>query len=221
MARKTVSPNFLIGPALVLLVGLTSAQTFAQEQRNGTSDLIGGDWYELTIERSGIKENLRGHLVQLTDDWIVLGFIRCEAHTVEVPWLGEMPYVGHLFRKDEIAMSKVYTGIPRKDAVVDKRVACSDPSDFKLLADKLPTLENGFSLCWVENNKRIENPGKFSDATHRKFQVTQPEEDTPQSPKQNDPAQPAAGKEIELKNVLFLRTQSQIETLEATMVRKQ
>ena len=163
------------------LVSLVSAQSFAQGQPSVVEKLVVGDWYEITIERHGVKENLRGHLVQLTDEWIVLGSIGCMRRKPEVPWLGEMPYLGQYFRKVDDINFRAFTWVPRKDAVIDKRTPCSDQSDFQLLAEKLPTLENGFSLCWVENNKRIED-GKFSDATHRHIQVTRVEHDAATRP---------------------------------------
>lgn len=231
MTRR-IPATSLIGPVMLLLASLASGHSFAQGQPSVGEKLVVGDWYQITIARHGVKESLRGHLVQATDDWIVLGVMRCQSETTEVPWLGEMPYVGRLFRKNNVVNLKVFTWVPRQDAVIEKRTPCSNPSDFKPFIDGRPTLEDGFSLCWVENNKRMEDSSKFSDAAHRHFQITRFEQNTVTSPDSHSSKFPVVGasfkqdtatqrkitKEIELNDVLFVQTQNPIDASKVSSV---
>ena len=119
--------------------------------------------------------------------------MRCQSETTEVPWLGEMPYVGRLFRNNKIVNLKVFTWVPRQDAVIEKRTPSSNPSDFKPFVDDRPTLEDDFLLCWVENNQRMEDSSKFSDSAHRHFQVTRFEQNTVTSPDSHSGKFPVVG----------------------------
>src|SRR4051812_35863824 len=84
---------------LMLVAAAAWAQSSAPQKQEVDADkLVVGDWCEVAIKRQGVEEKLSGHLIQLTDDWLVLGVIICARESTAVPWLGEMPYVGQFFR---------------------------------------------------------------------------------------------------------------------------
>ena len=220
----------LIGISLVLATSSALGQT-AENAPKKSEELVVGDWYDFTIERHGVKESLRGHLIKVTDDWIVLGSICCERESSSVPWIGAMPYVGRFFTKEKSVYLKVFTWVPRQDAKVGKRTTLSSPSVFKPFVDDRPTLEKDFSVCWVENNKRLEDSGRFSDAAHRKFQVTRIEQQVIESSNSHSTKFPVVGatytqdsvvnhkvtKEFSLNEVLFVRTQIPIDASQANV----
>src|SRR5262245_34616214 len=98
MKTRTLQVSFIV---LALMTAFAQAQSDSPKNESGSNELVVGDWYDVTIERHGVKQEADGMLVKVTDDWVVLGKVLKESTDVKsgVPYLRDMPGVGRMFGK--------------------------------------------------------------------------------------------------------------------------
>jgi hypothetical protein len=149
------------------LTGISQATDDSKELRE-RPEFVVGDWYDVTIERHGVKEKQCGYLVKLTDDWVVIGVIQCAcyAEAIGVPGLMDLPIIGDKFQKRETKeiCCKAYSWIPRKSVVIEKHTEF-DPKYFKPFQDEKLELGEKCFANWVDSDsgKPMSADGKFGE----------------------------------------------------------
>jgi hypothetical protein len=141
------------------------------ESKSDRNEFVVGDWYDVSVERHGVKEQLTGMLVKATDDWIVLGQVSASAYddVTGTPILMHLPFVGSRFRKTnrKEVMYKDYRWIPRDAVHLEKRheeIAAKIREEFK---DDTPTL-NAMCRMAIVNHGKHEEIGVDKDKAKEK-----------------------------------------------------
>jgi len=142
------------------------------ENSADSGPLVVGDWYDVTIERHGVKQDGDGMLVKVTDDWIVLGKVvsASAAWTTGVPVLMDMPLIGRFFSKTTCkpVMGKAYIWIPRDAARIGKRQAVTNERVKAEFKDDAPVLAGECGVHFVDKGECAEDFWDFVSATDDK-----------------------------------------------------
>jgi hypothetical protein len=145
---------------LLVISSVRAEENGLAESKSDRNEFIVGDWYDVSVERHGVKEQTNGMLVKATDDWIVLGQVSASAYdeVTGTPILMHLPFVGSRFRKStrKEVMCKDYRWIPRDAVHVEKRhseIAAKIKEEFK---DDAPTLKAICRIAIVNHGKHEE-----------------------------------------------------------------
>lgn len=110
-------------------------------------ELVIGDYYHGTVNRQQATHELRGYLVHMTDDWLVLGQIRTQGQVHGVPWVSELPYLGAMFREVEIVPMKILYWIPRSSITMTGRETFPKQAGFEDFRGVVPKLTGDCEIC--------------------------------------------------------------------------
>jgi hypothetical protein len=155
---------------LTSAVNVQGQENKAAEHELDPNQLVVGDWYDVTIERNGVKAQASGMLLKVTDDWIALGVVRAAANDVGVPILSKVPGRQRLFRRVEV-ISKAYDWIPRDAAHIDKRQEVTHEEVKKEFQNDVPELKGQCFVHFSADKVEKEVDGDFAGVEASKVSI--------------------------------------------------
>lgn len=162
-----------IALALLIPASMRSAEpTPPTPTKADPRELVVGDYYHGTIKRQQVTSELDGHLVHFTDDWLVLGVIRCEGRVRGLPWLSEMPYIGAAFRKSTTLVTKSFFWVPRTAVTLTSHESFPNQAGFEDFRDDKPKLEADCEICLASGETALSDGGQLVGITGNTLNLT-------------------------------------------------
>jgi hypothetical protein len=142
--------------AMFMVAGKAAAQMERVQPKLGNADksqLVTGDWYVVKVEQGKLSRQEQGALLKVTDEWLVLGVRKLTAEKTDVPWLGEMPYIGSLFRVVKQRDQLCVEWFPCATTTIESRTAFEKKEDLSPFGVDQRKLEDCSQLVVASDGK--------------------------------------------------------------------
>jgi hypothetical protein len=163
--------------AIVAVALLSAAVAHAAAPDNRIDHLVVGDCYWLQVERHGVRQELSGDLVKVTDRWIVLHGLSegRNEHGVLLP--SSIPFINpKFFRNVGIGRANVYTWVPRDGVVIRGRLKATDPPTAEPPRDDEPIQGAACEVKFVGADKKVvEQEGKLKEMSDDRLTLSETE----------------------------------------------
>jgi hypothetical protein len=143
--------------AVLMYAGMAPAQEERGQPKQGNADksqLVVGDAYVVDVGQGNVTQKQGGCLLKVTDDWLVFGQRALVAEMTGIPWLGELPYVGELFRKVKTREEAIVVWIPRAVATIESRTAVANNPDLAVFNGNELKIENCMLVLTMRDGKQ-------------------------------------------------------------------